>query len=299
MGFRIAPEDSSLKTGLRRVLAERGARAAGHAAEADMEEAIHALRKDTKKARALLRLMRPGLSVFKAENRALRDAARALSGHRDAQARLDSFDKLTTHYANEIDRRAYAGLRTALTREARAAQNGGENELAALRAALEQMGERAGHWRIEGKGRVLLHEGLERSLARAARALAAAEEAPDAARLHELRKRAKDHRAHMKLLRPAWPALIDAREKQAKRLGDLIGDHHDLDALCAHLAARELPRDETARAALTALAARRQADLAAEALPVARRLFGAPPEETAARLVALWRLWRRETAGAR
>ncbi|MCZ4262285.1 CHAD domain-containing protein [Limimaricola sp. G21655-S1] len=299
MPFRITPEDASLKATLRRIMSERGDRASGKLATLPPDEAVHALRKDARKLRAVLRLARPGMADFKSANGRLRDAARTLSGHRDAAVRVETFEALIDHYADELNRRAFAGLRSALHREARAADRGTGADLDAMVAALEETARRSGEWDIRGKGRDLLREGLARTLRRGHAALEAAERDPTPERLHKLRKRAKDHRAQMRLLRPAWSQMIGAREKTAKRLATLIGDHHDLDALCGFVAERALPRDETARDALCALAARRQGELVAQAMPPARRLFGEAPDEVAARIVETWRQWRRETKDRR
>lgn len=296
MTFQLDPGDANFGSALRRIIDERGRRAPKRA-ELPPNEAVHELRKDARKLRAVLRLARPGLDAFKYENRQLRDAARALSGQRDAAVRVESLDALTASYADEIDRRAFAGLRAALQREAKVTAP--PPELDAMIAALHDAARRSAGWEIEGKGREILRRGLVTTLERAARALARAEDDPGPEALHELRKRTKDHRAHMRVLRPLWPRMIRAREKEAKRLSELIGDHHDLDALRAAIADLGLPRDDTVREAICALAARRQADLAAEAMPLARRLFGAPPEDVAGRMIRLWRLWRRETAALR
>ncbi|SDE83389.1 CHAD domain-containing protein [Limimaricola pyoseonensis] len=304
MGFRIEADDRSLAAALRRIAAERGATARMRSQELPQDEAIHELRKDVKALRALLRLARPGLPEFKAENRALRDAARALSGRRDAAVRLDCFTGLSGRYAREIDRRSLTPLRRALSRDAeKAAGAEAGRELSALAEAIESHSRRAAGFKLEAKSRKVLRAGLKRSLRRGAAALEAAEAdgggSGGGEALHELRKRAKDHRAQMKLMRPLWPKAVRAREKAAKRLGDLLGDHHDLDALCEYTEARALPRDIEARQALQALAARRQAEIAEEAMPIARRLFGGGAKRQAKEAARLWKLWRRETAASR
>ena len=62
----------------------------GGATESTAEEAVHEARKDVKKLRALLRLVRSSTSakVRTRENEALRDVGRSLSGRRDADVML-------------------------------------------------------------------------------------------------------------------------------------------------------------------------------------------------------------------
>ena len=62
----------------------------------DPDEAVHDARKDLKKLRALLRLVRDGLGEvrYRKENRALRNAGRALADFRDAAVRVELVEKL-------------------------------------------------------------------------------------------------------------------------------------------------------------------------------------------------------------
>jgi CHAD domain-containing protein len=66
-------------------------------------EAVHEARKDMKKLRALLRLMRGELGGqrFARENACFRDAARELSGARDADVMLETLAGLTSLPAGE------------------------------------------------------------------------------------------------------------------------------------------------------------------------------------------------------
>ena len=69
--------------------------AGGDGRDAGLEPAVHDCRKRTKKLRGLLRLVRPALGkAYGPANESFRDAARELSGLRDAQAALATFDAL-------------------------------------------------------------------------------------------------------------------------------------------------------------------------------------------------------------
>src|SRR5438045_3466194 len=73
-------------------------------AESDSATAIHELRKDLKKLRSLLRLMRSqlGRETYRRENDALRQAGRRLSGARDAEVMLQTLEELEN--SPELDR---------------------------------------------------------------------------------------------------------------------------------------------------------------------------------------------------
>src|SRR5437763_13387486 len=68
--------------------------------DSDPTGAVHAARKSVKKERALLRLMRGSVdgSRRRRENAALRDAARRLSGARDADVMIETLDELSQRY---------------------------------------------------------------------------------------------------------------------------------------------------------------------------------------------------------
>src|SRR5688500_2162988 len=59
-------------------------------------ESVHEARKDLKKVRAVLRLVRDeiGDTLHRRENDRYRDAGRMLSGARDAEVRLETIDRL-------------------------------------------------------------------------------------------------------------------------------------------------------------------------------------------------------------
>src|SRR6185437_4230638 len=64
------------------------------------DESVHEARKDLKRARATLRLLREALgnSTYKRENAAIRDAARPLSEVRDGRVLLDALRSLVKYY---------------------------------------------------------------------------------------------------------------------------------------------------------------------------------------------------------
>ncbi len=80
------------------------------------DENIHTARKSLKKARAVLRLLRDGMSndAYQAENSGLRDAGRVLSPIRDARSLIDAFDSLHDRYTKELEQVELEPLRKIL-----------------------------------------------------------------------------------------------------------------------------------------------------------------------------------------
>jgi CHAD domain-containing protein len=79
----------------------------------DPVTAVHEARKNLKKTRALLRLARPGLdaAVYRRENDAIRDAARLISGARDADVMLQTVDRLAKRDDPRVSPSEFAELR--------------------------------------------------------------------------------------------------------------------------------------------------------------------------------------------
>lgn len=301
MGFRFEITDRSIQSGLRRIASEQTEamlRTPG-IPDRDIAATLHDLRRRARKLRGLLRLVRPGLPAYKSENAILRDAARQLSHRRDAMVMIETYDSLTDHFASEIDRTAFGPLRAGLTRRVQSLSGDPREEMSEYLEVMTQLHERCRCWKIDGKGRKVLEAGLRLNLDQARDALRAVEAEPSPDALHALRKRAKDHRSQMRLLRPVWTNMMSARADEANRLSDLLGHHHDLAVLSFQIRSEDLLKSEGARSAFLGLATRRQTEIEAEALPLARRLFGVSPKKRAARLMQMWRLWRRETASQR
>ena len=98
--YRLKTKESPSE-GARRIALGRSEKALERLQEVDRDElagAIHGARKDLKKLRGLLRLIRAelGKKTFKAENRRYRDAGRLLSGSRDAEVKLETLLALRT-----------------------------------------------------------------------------------------------------------------------------------------------------------------------------------------------------------
>src|SRR5829696_5999977 len=82
--------------------------------------AVHQARKNVKKSRALLRLVRSELGdkIYRRENRSLRDAARTVAHVRDADVMVETGEALQEHFAGRLPAKAFDDLRKALKRQA-------------------------------------------------------------------------------------------------------------------------------------------------------------------------------------
>lgn len=286
MVFRFKA-DESVEAGLRRIAQRQIARMIEEIEDPHMplETTIHQVRKRAKKLRGLIRLVRPNFSDYAAENAAIRDAARMLSGLRDAAVMTQAYDDLLKRYNGEVQRRDFAPVRRRLTLEggeARKDARGGER-LAGFKAAMIKTAERAKDWTPKAEGFEALEGGLKDTYARARRAMAEALKDPNVEAMHEWRKRAKYHWHHARLLHDISPQLMHAHIHMGRRLADLLGEHHDLAVLS----------QKADTPALAKLTAKRQADIEAEAERLGAQLLEEKPKVLARRWEGYWEAWRK------
>jgi CHAD domain-containing protein len=271
-------------------------------AEVAADEAVHEVRKDCKKVRGLLRLIRPAApALYKRENAAFRDAAASLSVLRDAEAAIETYDALLEHFRDNIDADALAPLRQALEDHKAALASGAEaleSQLERTRAALAAARERIPDWELPSDGGddadwALIGPGLRKTYKRGSSALHDAYAEPGVEVFHEWRKRAKYLRYQLRLLRAAWPRLLKAMHREVKGLGDWLGDDHDLAVLEQVLRdADGLDPGNDPEQILLALAAQRSEQLRGEAYWLGQRLYAEKPKHLDHRMRRYWQAAR-------
>jgi CYTH domain-containing protein/CHAD domain-containing protein len=289
--------DEGAAAGMRRVIVGRLEKATERLQEAGEEgdalaEAIHGARKDLKKARAALRLIRDelGEKSFGRENHALRDAARLLSASRDAEVKLETLDALVEG-AGDTPPEATALWREALIADRDRIVGGEGDEAGTAVAAIEEVAARAPDWRIRHDGWKLLAPGLDTAYSEGREALAALGDSPSFDAVHDLRKRGKDLWYQVRLLRDAWEPVLEATAEEIHDFTDLLGDHHDLAVLAEDLEERS-PVDPAQRETLKALIEARQAELLGEARSAGERIYAEKQKAFGRRLRSYWRAWR-------
>jgi CHAD domain-containing protein len=289
------------------------------------EHTVHETRKALKRLRALLVLLRAELGTkrYARENAALRDCGRRLAGARDAEVMLGTLDSLVQRDRSHFTRSAAVRtLRAQLLAERDTAaahaihdpRVRGEVivELRAVRA-------RAARWELRERGFRLLAPGLEdiytrgRRRMRVARRCAAAERPGEERRgkrsrrarkgkrarrgqsveaLHTWRKRVKELRYATETLdrggKGAGGSSKDVRRvaRRADRLGEMLGEEHDLALLEARVRERSrlFAGERKVRKRLLASIAARRRKLRKRALREGERLYRRPPRRFVRRL---------------
>jgi len=291
MPFRFKKSESPAK-GVRRVCRERIGAALGRLRKSRHPAAVHGVRKEIKKLRALFRLVREeiGRGVYRKGAKALREAADFLTAPRDTRVMLKAFEKLVGR-----DARKFAGIEKALRkncrREARRFRK--KDFAAAAGRILRKTSRRLGDLKIKAVGWAAIEPGLRQSYQRGREAFELVHKEPLAANFHEWRRHVKDLWYYFRLLYPAWPAKTRAMTDDLELLGEQLGDDHDLVLLQQFAAAHYAGRAGEVEA-LNPLIESRQKQLRAAALKLGSRLYAETPAVICSRLGNDWSLWRRK-----
>jgi CHAD domain-containing protein len=275
---------------------ERAVSALEEASGDDLEAAVHDCRKRAKKLRGLIRLVRPALGqAYRPANESFRDAGRELSGLRDAQAAVATFDALVAASPDLLPEGGVGGVRAALAALAESATHADDRQLR-TEGALDLF--RAGRSHVarakfDANGWAAVQPGAKRTYRAGRRALAEARRATDPTAMHEWRKRAKDAWYHVRLLQNAAPSVLGPLEDRFHRLSDALGDAHDLVVISDRLhASPDAYGGEAQVRAVCELADTRRAKLERRAMGLGARLYAEKPSRYADRIGAYWHLWR-------
>ena len=264
----------------------------------DPVDAVHSARKAIKKERSLPRLARGAMSPQQRrhENHALRQAARGLSGMRDADVMIETVTALSDRFAGQLPESAFGEVADQLKRgrdtppdqtadsalHTRAVQRAAQ-ELSAVRRRIDD-------WHLTDSGWSAIESGLMRSYRQAAgrsRQLARA----IARDLDTCRKRVKDLWYQERLLAPVCGPAVRGHAEEAHRLADLLGDDHDLGVL-----RQTLTRNQDSPAvdldAIVALIDHRRAELQTEAVHIGERVYAEKPKALRRRMRCSWNAGR-------
>jgi len=287
MAAQRMPSDRSATATVRAALLEHAA-SATRALGAPPPSAfnVHAARKQIKRARAALRLLRGALAqaTYGREDAALRRAARALNTARDARVLLRTLDALRRRRAALGKDQAAAALARVLGQRQALAQRQlrlRPGLLAGARAALLRLQSRARRWPAAGHDWAQLAPGFRRIYRAGRRAGRAARRSPDMLTLHQWRKKVQYLSHALQILEPLQSGRRPQIGARARRLAESLGDDHDLALLQAAVAARRL---RAADGPLLAAIEQRRASLQTKALTAGKRLYQRKPRAMTAHI---------------
>ena len=296
--YRLLPSEP-VAAGLKRVLTAQVDDGIGQLrgeAGSDPAVAIHEARKDVKKIRSALRLVRHviGDEAWRRENDHYREVARSLSGFRDSEILVEALDGLCERFGPEAEGH-FDALREQLENENRAAHDDGSLERAMSEAAagLTVGRARIDAFPLEGDDWELIGPGLHRTYRRGRKRLRAVEEEASVTNLHELRKRVKDLWYQVRLIKEADEHMLGALADHAHDLSDHLGDDHDLALLRETVQRRRAAFSQPAdKRHLLEQIDQRRGELQFAAISLAERTYADKPKRFIKRLEKRWDAWR-------
>ena len=294
-GYRLF-DDESLPTGIRRILLELldSIIELLRNVNANPDEAVHETRKNFKKARAVLRLVRDeiGDEAYFRENICYRDAARMLSAVRDSAVIVESLDALRETFAEELTPDAFIRLRENLVTEHEHLRDqiiSVDNAPQTVIDILESARQRLSDLPLEHDDFSAISGGLRRVYRRGIRRMVAARKNPTAERLHDWRKRVKYLWYQMHLLESNDTEPPQEFEAGLDTLSDLLGLEHDLAEL--QQLAQEKPHYFTSSAEqelLLALIQRQRCTLQTQAYALGSEIYTEKPDDFLQRMQDHW-----------
>lgn len=275
MTYRFRRHEQSALSAVRRIAREEVELARTELEDPDLptDEKVHQLRKRAKRLRGLFRLMRPGFPGYNECNALVRDAAKTLSGLRDQGAMVETINKLERAAAKGDNLSDLAWARGNLTAGKSAAPDS-DAALRSFETAMDDLSAMLASWSLTGNARAL-RAGLRNSVEKGRKSMKKFRKNPNSEALHNWRKRVKDNWYHARLLEKLLPGSMPKRAAIAKKLGEALGDHHDLCAFRDFAQSSETFSDDPKQlACLLRRIDTRQDQLHREALKLGGKLYG-------------------------
>lgn len=281
MGHKIGKDEDVGTALVRLVRDDLAAARAGLRGNDGAPRRIHRARQRLKRARSLLKVLKPALGPngLTAKEK-IREAARLLAGARDADAAAASARGLRAE-AGTANGASLDRLVTAMSREA-AATHARAPAMATAAALISDAELSLAGLNGHVAGVDLLEEALAKSFREGSRALRCAEDSLAMPDLHRWRKEVKHLWHLLRLSRKRLPARANKLAGKLAKLGHILGVDHDHAILAAKLA--DGPSSEPTLTRRFALIARKRRALEAEAFALGDRFYGKSRKRFARRL---------------
>ena len=241
------------------------------------DEGVHNTRKQVKELRGVLRLARDelGKKTYRAQNQALRDAARPLSQLRDASVLIDTLDKLIERSRGRLKPGPLARLRQNLRDRRRQVRTLMQEKqvLSPLLRCVQGSERRVRRWPDRDGGWKSVRCRLRRIYQKGRTAMRLAHAAGSNEAWHEWRKRTNALRYALESICCIRPKRIGRLTRQAHRLTQILGEDHDL-AVLGEVAQQQVGVHAATDSALVlSMMVKRRLGLQTQAHAIGSRLF--------------------------
>jgi CHAD domain-containing protein len=295
MAFHLKKKESATRA-VRRLSRERIGKALGQLRKRDRLDAIHRVRKEIKKVRATLGLVRGeiGANAYRKRVKALRAAAKRLQGLRDARVRPQALERLIGHFQNRLPARPFAGIEKALGQNSReeVREFRRSKSVTAVGRLLQKIYQGTGDLKVKANGWTAIQGGLEESYSDGRKAYETALNKTSPKNLHQWRKHVQDLCHQLRLLHSIQPERLQTAVGEMKLLSQYLGDDHDLVMLRQFVAGHCVRRYAQEVRVLDLLIDLRQKELRSAAFALGARFYAEKPSSFCRRLENYWHSWR-------
>jgi excisionase family DNA binding protein len=300
MAFELQVEES-LGGGLHRILLERIDESLNLLQEPgeDFDKSVHEARKNCKRIRAVLRLMRYeiGNKPYGRENMVARDISRLLAPMRDSWVIVETLDGLKAQFADQLPADSFDSIRAKLVSQYEVVRErfmADETILPQAIVELEALRKRVAKIELSDDF-AAVGKGWQRVYQRGREGMAAAyAKANDPHEFHDWRKRVKYLWHQFEIFDIIWPVYMSEAAAELHKLADYLGDAHDLFVLKETIQEQpDIFADEPNCELLFKLIDQVQAHYEAAARPLGERLYAEQPSAFTVRLGQYWQVWQR------
>lgn len=297
MAFHFKKKESPTKA-VRRLGRERIGKALDQLHRCDRLEAIHTVRKEVKKVRAVLGLVRnkTGGDAYRKSVKTLRVAGRLLRDARDAHVRPRTLERLVKYFKNRLPPRPFPGIKKVLRQncETETQRFLKSESVATVDRMLRKLNRRTRDLKVRAEGWAAIRPGLRESYGQGKKSLAEVlnESTPD--NLHQWRKHVQDLWHQLRLLCLVRPVDLRGTVGSLKTLSQYLGDDHDLIMLWQFVGQRCARWHAGEMKLLKELIEVRRKELQSEALRLGSRFYAEKSSGFCQRLENYWRAWKNQ-----
>ena len=258
------------------------------------DESIHESRKNFKKMRGLLRLVRfeLGDELYKKENKIFRNTGRILSPVRDAAVMIETLDYIVKKHPKEIDYDDYKQIRKNLNLRARKIRTQFKKNNELINKTIKTLAEHRNEFSkipLRRKSFKWLIPGLSLVYKRGLDSLAFVKRSPSTKNYHEWRKQAKYLWYHTRILEEAWQEYMNILSNKLSDLSDVLGLEHDLSELRSVLLKEySIGINKQKSAKLLKLIEMERKVLQTQAKSIAHYIYVEPAENFTNRIESYW-----------
>lgn len=280
MSYRIKKREV-LSVALSRIVAEEIDLAVTELNRNARGEGIHSARKAIKRVRALLRALRPAFpgKLYRTQDRRLAEAGRRMSPARDVHVQLRTLESLQAS-----GDRAAGRMRRDLLRRQREIDRKVSRVRDFVRWTLGYSRGVIKSWPMDSITPKELAKGLRRIYKQGRLACAKTCQNPTPENLHELRKKVKALAYGLGLVENVVPKKIAKKIRRCEKLGDILGDDHDLFMVRQALLRTTSGDGSRDHASLLRRITMRRADLEKRALKMGKKIYSEKPRVFVTRL---------------